>query len=210
MIFIVCILVFIFICLINLIVIGKSSKYINSNINYDDYDYIIVLGAKVNRNSPSLMLKDRLDKAVEIYNKNKNIKIIVSGDSQNPILYDEISVMSNYLINNGISKNNIIEDKYGISTYDSIYRIKDRVMDKKIIIVTQKYHLFRSVYIARGLDINSVGISAREYNYPMQFQRDIREISARVKDFILVKFKFKSKNKNKFNLIKSDYYGKYK
>lgn len=191
--FIVCILVFVVISLINLIVIGKSAKYINPNINYMDYDYVIVLGARVNGNSPSLMLKDRLDKALEIYNQNKNIKVIVSGDSQNSSVYDEISVMSNYLINNGISKNDIIEDKYGISTYDSIYRIKDKVIDKKVIIVTQKYHLYRSVYIAKGLGIDSVGISAKEYNYPMQIYRDIREILARLKDFILVNLNVKSK-----------------
>lgn len=192
-IFIVCVLVFVVISLINLIVIGKSTKYINPNINYMDYDYVIVLGARVNGNSPSLMLKDRLDKVLEIYNQNKNIKVIVSGDSQNSSVYDEISVMSNYLINNGINKDNIVEDVYGISTYDSIYRIKDKVIDKKLVIVTQKYHLFRSVYIARNLDIDSVGISAKEYNYPMQIYRDIREILARVKDFILVNLNVKSK-----------------
>jgi len=191
--FIVCILVFVVISLINLIVIGKSAKYINPNINYMDYDYVIVLGARVNGNSPSLMLKDRLDKALEIYNQNKNIKVIVSGDSQNSSVYDEISVMSNYLINNGINKDNIVEDVYGISTYDSIYRIKDKVIDKKVIIVTQKYHLYRSVYIAKGLGIDSVGISAKEYNYPMQIYRDIREILARLKDFILVNLNVKSK-----------------
>lgn len=191
--FIVCILVFIFISLINLVVIGKSNKFIDSNIDYNDYDYVVVLGARVNGSSPSLMLKDRLDKTIEIYNHNKNIKVIVSGDSQESSIYDEITVMSNYLINNGISKDNILEDKYGISTYDSIYRIKDKVKDKKIIIVTQKYHLYRSVYIAKSLGIDSVGISAKEYKYPGQIYRDIREIFARIKDYMLVNLKVKSK-----------------
>jgi hypothetical protein len=146
-----------------------------------------VLGAKVSEGSPSLMLKDRLDKAIEIYNQNKNIKIIASGDSQNPNVYDEVTVMYNYLVNNGVNHNNIIKDNYGISTYDSIVRMKDIVKEEKTIIVTQKYHLSRSVYTAKELDINAIGISSREYKYFGQLGRDIREILARVKDYVFVK-----------------------
>jgi len=71
--------------------------------------------------------------------------------------------------------------------------MKDIIDDKKVIVVTQKYHLYRSVYIARSLDIEVVGISAREYKYFGQFARDIREILARVKDYILVKLGVDSK-----------------
>jgi len=186
-------IIIIFCIITNLIIIGKSSKYINKDINYNDYNYIIVLGAKVDSNGPSLMLKDRLDKAIEIYKKNSDIKIIVSGDSINPSSYDEVGTMYNYLVRNGVNSLNIIKDNYGISTYDSIDRMKDIIDDKKVIVVTQKYHLYRSVYIARSLDIEVVGISAREYKYFGQFARDIREILARVKDYILVKLGVDSK-----------------
>lgn len=187
-------LILIIFCIItNLIIIGTSSKHINNNIDYNNYKYVIVLGAKVTEDSPSLMLKDRLDKAIEIYKKNPNIKIIVSGDSINPSIYDEISVMHDYLVKNGVNHSNIIDDNYGISTYDSIVRTKNIINEEKIIIVTQKYHLYRSVYIARKLDIEAIGISAREYKYFGQFARDIREILARIKDFILVKLGVNSK-----------------
>ena len=190
---IVCLVIIIFTIFTNLVVIGKSSKYINKEINYNNYKYIIVLGAKVSEGSPSLMLKDRLDKAIEIYNQNKNIKIIASGDSQNPNVYDEVTVMYNYLVNNGVNHNNIIKDNYGISTYDSIVRMKDIVKEEKTIIVTQKYHLSRSVYTAKELDINAIGISSREYKYFGQLGRDIREILARVKDYVFVKLNINSK-----------------
>jgi len=190
---IMCLVIFILTCLINIVVLSKSSKYINIDINYNDYEYILLLGAKVSNDKPSLMLKDRLDKVIEIYNQNKNIKIIVSGDSSNPSEYDEVSVMYNYLISNNVEENNIIKDNYGVSTYDSIYRIKDIVKDKKIIIITQKYHLYRGIFISSELDIDSVGVSAREYKYYGQLGRDIREILARVKDFFLAKFKIESK-----------------
>lgn len=190
---IVCIVIFIVATFANLIVIGKSSKYVNKETNYNDYKYIIVLGAKVSNGSPSLMLKDRLDKAIEIYKTNQNIKIIVSGDSQNPNKYDEVTVMYNYLINNGVDNTCIIKDNYGISTYDSIVRMKGIINYENTIIVTQKYHLYRSVYIARELDINAIGISAREYKYFGQLSRDIREILARVKDYVLVKLNIDTK-----------------
>lgn len=190
---IICLLIFIFTSFINLIMIGKSSKNIDQEINYNDYKYIIVLGAKVSDNTPSLMLKDRLDKAVDLYNQNKKIKIIVSGDSQNKEEYDEVTVMYNYLINNNVESSNIIKDNYGISTYDSIVRAKDIVKDDKTIIITQKYHLYRSIYIARSLNINASGISAKEYKYFGQLSREIREILARVKDYIFVKLNINSK-----------------
>ena len=163
------------------------------NIDYNDYEYILVLGAKVTNNTPSLMLRDRLDKALEIYNKNNNIKIIVSGDSQDPTIYDEVSVMYNYLIKNNVNKDNIIKDNYGISTYDSIVRMKDIIKDKKVIIVTQKYHLYRSIFVAREYNIDSIGISAKEVNYFGKTNREVREILARVKDYFLSKFKVKTK-----------------
>ena len=158
-------LIIVYVSIVNLIVIAKSNKYIDNNINYNDYKYVLVLGAKVNGNNPSLMLKDRLDKVVEIYSKNKSINIIVSGDSQNKNVYDEVTVMYNYLISNGIDKDNIIKDERGLSTYDSIIRIKDIVNKNKMLIVTQKYHLYRSIYIAKEYNIDVHGISAKDIKY---------------------------------------------
>lgn len=186
-------IIFIIVSLINIIVLAKSSKYIYDSTNYNNYDYILVLGAKVSNETPSLMLKDRLNKAIEVYNQNKNIKIIISGDSQNPNKYDEVSVMYNYLIDKNIEESNIIKDNYGISTYDSFYRTKDMLKNKKTIVITQKYHLYRSIFIARELDIDSIGIYANEYKYFGQFGRDLREILARVKDYVFTKLKIKSK-----------------
>lgn len=183
--------IFIYVSLINLIVIAKSSKSINVKIDYSQYKYVLVLGAKVEGNNPSLMLKDRLDKAVEIYNENNKINIIVSGDSKNKNKYDEVTVMYNYLVNNGVNANNIVKDELGLSTYDSIIRIKDLVSNNKMIIVTQKYHLYRSIYIAKSYDLDAVGISAIDNKYFGELRREIREIIARVKDHIYVRLKFK-------------------
>ena len=90
-----------------------------------DVDTIIVLGAKVHDDGRlSLMLKDRLDKTIEVYNKLDIKKVIVSGDSEHKD-YDETTKMKEYLINNGIPEESIVVDIYGLSTYDSIYRLKN-------------------------------------------------------------------------------------
>lgn len=150
-----------------------------------DIDYMLVLGAKVNGNKPSLMLKDRLDKAIEVYNQNNNIKIILSGDGRTKE-YDEVSVMQEYLLNLGVSKDNIILDKEGLSTSTSIYNLKNNFKVDKVLIVTQEYHLYRSLYISNKLDIESYGISAKKENYHGWLFREVREILARVKDFFKV------------------------
>lgn len=178
----ICLLLTLLIIITNIIIIGKSTYYIDNDINYKNYDYVLVLGASAKNNRPSLMLKDRLDKVVEIYNENSNIKIILSGDSVKEN-YDETGVMYNYLTNSGINSNNIIIDKYGVSTYDSVVRIKDITKDKKVIIVTQKYHLYRSIYIAKQNNINVVGVKAYEYKYFGNLKREIREVLARTKDY---------------------------
>ena len=164
-----------------------------------DVDTIIVLGAKVHDDGRlSLMLKDRLDKTIEVYNKLDIKKVIVSGDSEHKD-YDETTKMKEYLINNGIPEEDIVVDIYGLSTYDSIYRLKNVYGINKSIIITQKYHLYRSIYIANSLGIEAYGIPASGEDYFGQTAREIREILARNKDFLTSLFNVKSKYIEKAN-----------
>lgn len=164
-----------------------------------DIDTIIVLGAKVYDDGRlSLILKDRLDKTIEVYNELDINKIIVSGDSEDSD-YDETSWMKEYLINNGIPEEDIIVDIYGLSTYDSIYRLKNVYGINKSIIITQKYHLYRSLYIANSLGIEAYGIPASGEHYFGQNIRELREILARNKDFLTSLFNIKSKYTEKAN-----------
>lgn len=170
--------------LINIVIILTTNKKILTinKINDKKYDCILVLGAGVRNNYPSPMLEDRLKTAIELYNNKVAPKILVSGDHEYKN-YDEVNVMKNYLIEAGIPSNDIFMDHAGLSTYDSIYRAKHIFKVKKMAIVTQKYHLYRSLYIANTLDINSIGVSANKRPYAYQTKRDIREIAARIKDF---------------------------
>ena len=164
-----------------------------------DVDTIIVLGAKVHNDGRlSLMLKDRLDKTIEVYNKLDIKKVIVSGDSEHKD-YDETTKMKEYLINNRIPEEDIVVDIYGLSTYDSIYRLKNVYNIDKVVIITQNYHLYRSLYIANSLGIDAYGIPSSGEDYFGQTTRELREILARNKDFLTSLFNIKSKYLEKGN-----------
>lgn len=172
--------------LINLYVILNTTSNIIIKEEYQqlkDVDYILVLGASVRRERPSPMLEDRLKKAIELYNINTQNKILVTGDHTKED-YDEVTIMKNYLLENNIPEEKIIMDPAGVSTYDSIFRVQKQLKAKKIIIVSQKYHLYRALYIANSLGIEAYGIPADDIKYKGATYREVREILARNKDFI--------------------------
>ena len=174
---------------INLYVILFTKKQIINNYsNLDDIDCILVLGAGIWGDKPSPMLKDRLDEAIKLYEEGIANKIIMSGDHGRSE-YDEVNIMKEYAINNGIPSEDIFMDHAGFSTYESIYRAKEIFEVEKMIIVTQKYHLYRAIHIANSLDVNSYGVSADRRKYAGQLYREVREIIARNKDFITSIFK---------------------
>jgi len=166
---------------------STKNQIINLN-EVEEVDAIVVLGASIRENGDlSLMLKERLDTSFEVYNKN-NSKLVMTGDHTKKY-YNEVTAMKNYAIENNIDSNIIYLDHAGISTYDSIYRMKHIFKLNKIIIVTQEYHLYRALYIANSLDIEAYGVDATKVRYTGQLYRDLREILARNKDFFKCIFK---------------------
>lgn len=181
----------IIICIIlNLYIISttKDRIYNLNKINDNAFDCILILGAGVRANMPSPMLEDRLLTGLELYNKNISNKIVVSGD-HGRVNYDEVNIMKNYLIEKGVPSEDIFMDHAGFSTYDSVYRVKEIFTAKKVIIVTQKYHLYRSLHISNKLELEAIGVIADKKNYYGQTRREIREILARIKDIIKCIFK---------------------
>ena len=169
-----------------------KDKIITEKDITEDFNVALVLGAGLKNGKPSPVLKDRLDTALMLYKNNKVSKIIVSGDHGNKN-YDEVNVMKNYLKNEGVLSEDIFMDHAGFSTYDSIYRLREIFNVKKVIIVTQKYHLYRSLYIAKKLEIDAEGISATKRHYAGELKFVLREVIARDKDFVKTIFKPKSK-----------------
>lgn len=155
---------------------------INDVKNRNDIDAILVLGCKAYSDGPSLMLAKRLDKGIEVYNLTES-KLILSGDHGTK-KYDEVNVMRDYVLNSSIDSKNVFLDHAGFSTYDSIYRAKYVFNAKKIIIVTQKYHMYRALYLANQLDLEAVGVVADDIPQKViMFKNEIREILSRDKNF---------------------------
>lgn len=196
---IVLIIISIIILIISLLTLFINLRMINStkdqivdiNSLKGDFDAIIVLGCKVNDNVPSLMLARRLEKGIDVYNK-LNTKIILTGDhGRNE--YDEVNVMRDYILDSIPSKD-IFLDHAGFNTYDSIYRAKYVFEAKKVVIVTQKYHMYRALYLANSLDLDAVGVVADDIPQKIiMLKNEIREILSRDKNYFLGIFKPKSK-----------------
>lgn len=149
----------------------------------EDVDCILVLGCKVHSDgAPSAMLEDRLRRGVELFHAGAAPKLLMSGD-HGTMTYNEVQSMKQYAIDHEIPSSDIFMDHAGFSTYESIYRARDIFQAKKIIIVTQEYHLHRALYIAAALGIEAYGVDADYRSYSGQTARDIREILARNKDF---------------------------
>ena len=165
-----------------------SKKIVDVNNINGNYDAILVLGAGLRNGKPSPVLKDRLDTAYELYEDGYSKKIIVSGDHGKKY-YDEVNVMKNYLLDKGVESNDIFMDHAGFSTYDSVYRAKEIFLTNNIIIVTQQFHLYRSLYIANKLGLDAIGVSSTLRNYSGSVKFELREILARDKDFVKVMFK---------------------
>lgn len=152
-----------------------------------DAECIMVLGAGIKDDeTPTPMLKDRLDAGIMLYKAGVAPKLLLTGDNGTEA-HNEIHVMLNYVKDAGIPEKDIFCDHAGFSTYDSMYRAKNIFHVKNLIVVTQIYHEYRALYIAEKLGLLAAGVSSDQYSYAGQSGRELREIAARVKDYLKVK-----------------------
>mgnify|MGYP000450452076 FL=1 len=170
---------------LNIYVVNNTKNEIvkEENVsNIEGVDCILILGAGIWGDKPSPMLEDRLKEGIVLYKQGTTKKIIMSGDHSRED-YDEVKIMKEYAESEGVPSEDIFMDHAGFSSYDSVYRAKEIFGVQKMIIVTQKYHLYRSLYIAKKLGIEAYGIESNLRTYPGQVFREIREILARDKDY---------------------------
>ncbi len=168
----------------NLFVILYGKRYVipfEEAENVNDIDCVIVLGAGVYEDgSMSRVLKERVDMGEALYLKGVSPKILLSGDHSRED-YDEVNAMKNYLVDLGIPREVIFTDHAGFDTYDSMYRAKEIFKAEKVVIVTQKFHLPRAIFIARSLGLEAYGVAADDgYRY-FNLKTEIRECFARAK-----------------------------
>lgn len=147
-------------------------------------DCIMVLGASVNPDgTPSPMLEDRLDAGLALYFKGVAPKILLTGDN-GQVEYNEVQAMRNYVIAAGVPEDDVFLDHAGFSTYDSVYRASYIFGVESMVVVTQEYHLYRALHGCKKMGIEAVGIGADQEVFSGHEYREVREVLARVKDFV--------------------------
>ena len=183
--------------IVGIVSLVSVSEYVRISTNSDIYDKvselegkesfdcIVVLGAGLQSDgTPSHMLEDRIKVGVAVMNATGTKYILMSGDKSGKY-YDEPAAMKKYAEAIGVSPERILIDTEGFSTYESMTRVKTEYGFDHIMVITQKYHLHRAIYIARRSGIDAIGVSADLRGYSGQSVREIREILARVKDFLM-------------------------
>lgn len=170
---------------VNVYMFSNAKERILSAEELSDYgaDCILVLGAGVREDgTPSHMLEDRLKTGLALYEAGASQKLLMTGD-HGRAEYNEVGVMKDFAMEHGVPSENVFMDHAGFSTYESLYRARDVFAAKRVVIVTQEYHLHRALYIADRLGLEAVGVSADLRPYNGQTVRNLREVAARTKDF---------------------------
>lgn len=138
----------------------------------------IVFGASVTADGrPSTMLADRILAAVDLYQAGKVSRLLMTGDNGRSD-YDEVTAMKRYAVAHGVPADRVTLDYAGFRTYDSCYRAKAIFGVTRAVLVTQRYHLPRALYLANSFGIDAVGLKAGWETYPRQGYYDLREAAA--------------------------------
>ena len=172
-----------FILIEGLIIINGNTK------NIGDVDYMIILGARLYGDVPSPALAERLKVAEEYLKSNTDIKVIVSGGQGLDEYIPEAEAMEIYLLERGIDKNRIIIEDKSTSTFEnirnslSIIEEIDDIESPSVLLVTNKFHVFRSKLLANRLGVKAYGLPA-EVPPTILIPQYIREYFAVVKSFI--------------------------
>lgn len=141
---------------------------------------VLVLGAGLDKDSkPGALFADRLNTAVDLYEKGLAKKILVSGDGGQ--YYSEAGAGKDYLLNLGIPAQDIFTDSYPHDTYSSLERAEDSFGLDNFLLVSQDFHLNRSLFIANRLGSQAWGCRADRRYYLNSKSLSRRETFAKIR-----------------------------
>ena len=154
---------------------------------HQNLDYIIVLGAQVRESGPSVVLQYRLDAAIEYLNENPDTVCIVSGGQGVNEPFSEAEGMAKYLLENGIEKDRILLEDESRNTVQNIQNSKD-IMEELyngVGIVTNNFHIFRAVQLAKAQGLKCVSGIAADSNVLYLPNNMLRECCGILKDWFM-------------------------
>lgn len=185
----VCTLCFIAWAGINIYIVSYAKPYIITEEETEnlDKDCVLALGAQVLPDgTPCHQLYDRVQIASQIFNNGAGEKLLLSGDARVPEEYDEITAMKEVAYEYGVEEKDILSDGAGLNTYTSMENLKENFNFSSCVIVTQEYHIYRSVYIARKMGFDAYGVCSDPRGYATIVYNEARETLARVKAFYMI------------------------
>jgi len=166
----------------------KYAKNIIDSKEIETPNIALVFGAGLKATGgPSDILEDRIRSAIALYQEGKVGKIILSGDNRVSD-YNEVEAMKNFALEQGLPEEALLLDGGGVSTYDSCRRLQSEFNLSKAVLVTQRYHLFRALYVCRELGIDAVGVAAIDRGYFQQKKFSLREWPASLQAWWQVNF----------------------
>lgn len=141
-------------------------------------DYIIVLGARVRGETPSLVLRERLEVAYDYLEKNPKTKAILTGGQGAGEDISEAEAMKRYLVNKGISIGRLILENQATDTVENMtysFDLMEELNEEtSIIVVTSKFHILRSKMIAKecGWEVQGIGAKTLPFLVPTYYLRE--------------------------------------
>jgi len=162
-----------------------TSNYLRTDVaKVPSKPIAIVFGAGIwEDGTPTPMLADRVQAAVDLYKAGQVGKLLMTGDNSAPD-YNEVKVMQEYAEKQGVPVNDITLDYAGFSTYESCYRAKEIFGITQAVLVTQNFHLPRAVYTCRKLGVEAIGLGTPDWGKFRQYtmiRYSFREFLAVVK-----------------------------
>lgn len=167
----------------NKVIESCSSQFIERNIHDLPSRRVgLLLGTSkfLKNGSINLYYKYRVAGAIKLFRSGKVKIVIVSGDNSSKN-YDEPSMMRSDLIKGGIPASRIFCDYAGFSTIDSVLRAKLIFDAKEIIVISQKFHVERAIYIGNRSGMQVVGYAVQDVPQRYDKNMGLRELLARVK-----------------------------
>ena len=152
--------------LVSFIIIESLVIYTGAKKDSGKADYIVILGAMVRGETPSLILKERLDAGLDYIKKYPEIKVILSGGKGPGEDISEAEAMKRYLVSHGVEEARLIKEDKSTSTIENLKFTRDIIdkLDNKknkiLLIVTSDFHMFRAKFLAKRNGFNPLGVPA--------------------------------------------------
>ena len=149
-------------------------------------EFVVVLGAQVQGDKPSLTLKKRLDLAYTYLTEHPNAEAVVSGGQGPDEQYTEASVMARYLIDRGIDEERILREEKASDTRENLAFSRALVEPlgidtRKVLIITSDFHLCRAKFLARKQGMEAFGLASQTWPEILRVNYLLREVFAFVK-----------------------------